>query len=700
MKKPERLREGDEILKYLKTKTSKPVGMKEIARNIGVFSGRSGSLRRVLKSLTSSGSIYRTHSGLYGIADRMNLITGEFQGHRDGYGFILPDKSGEADLFIPRRKTMGAMSGDRVIARVESLKRREGAIIKILERARKRIIGKLCHEKGSYFVAPKGKNLPFDVLVSAGNRNGAKSGNLVLVELTSYPTPTRPPEGRVLKVLPDADHPGVEIDMIIEEHSLPRSFASPVLKEAKGLSPTIRLGSRVDCRGLTTVTIDGEDAKDFDDAISIKKIKGGFILYVHIADVSHYVTWESVIDLEARRRGTSVYFPGQVIPMLPETLSNDLCSLLPRTDRFAFTVEMHVSTDGKMMKKEFYPSVINSNERLTYTAVGRILVDHDPVERERYGYLMEDLETMGELYDILKRSRVKRGSLDFDLPEPYILLDLQGSPEAIMKTERNVSHMIIEEFMIAANEAVSSTIEGLHVPSLYRVHEEPDIAKLDELRPILKTFGLETRGAGVSAFRSILKKIKGKTEGPMLNILLLRSLKQAKYSTKNSGHFGLASKSYTHFTSPIRRYPDLVVHRVLKDILSGKGITGENRSYLQSVLPEIAAHSSATERTADEAEREIVRAMRAWFMKDKVGNVYEGFVTSINPRGLRVQLKEIFVEGFLRVSSMSDDYYWFDEERFRLIGRRRKKSFTMGDEITVRVESVDIEEREIAFSLV
>jgi len=342
MKKPERLREGDEILKYLKTKTSKPVGMKEIARNIGVFSGRSGSLRRVLKSLTSSGSIYRTHSGLYGIADRMNLITGEFQGHRDGYGFILPDKSGEADLFIPRRKTMGAMSGDRVIARVESLKRREGAIIKILERARKRIIGKLCHEKGSYFVAPKGKNLPFDVLVSAGNRNGAKSGNLVLVELTSYPTPTRPPEGRVLKVLPDADHPGVEIDMIIEEHSLPRSFASPVLKEAKGLSPTIRLGSRVDCRGLTTVTIDGEDAKDFDDAISIKKIKGGFILYVHIADVSHYVRWESGIDLEARRRGTSVYFPGQVIPMLPETLSNDLCSLLPRTDRFAFTVEMHV----------------------------------------------------------------------------------------------------------------------------------------------------------------------------------------------------------------------------------------------------------------------------------------------------------------------------------------------------------------------
>jgi ribonuclease R len=626
----------------------------------------------------------------------MNLITGEFQGHRDGYGFILPEKSGEADLFIPRRKTMGAMSGDRVIARVESLKRRDGAIIKILERARTRIIGKLCHEKGSYYVTPKGKNLPFDVLVS-GNRKGAKSGNLVLVELTSYPTPTRPPEGRVLKVLPDAENPGVEIEMIIEEHSLPRRFAAPVLKEAKGLSPTIRLGSRVDCRGLKTVTIDGEDAKDFDDAISIKKIKGGFILYVHIADVSHYVTWESGIDREARERGTSVYFPGQVIPMLPETLSNNLCSLLPRTDRFAFTVEMHVSTAGKVMKKRFYPSVINSNERLTYTAVGRMLVDHDPVERERYDYLMQDLETMGELYEILKRSRVKRGSLDFDLPEPYILLDLQGSPEAIMKTERNVSHMMIEEFMIAVNEAVSSTIEGLDVPSLYRVHEPPDSAKLDELRPILKAFGIQTRGAGASDFRSILKKIKGRAEGPLLNMLMLRSLKQAKYSTKNTGHFGLASKSYTHFTSPIRRYPDLVVHRVLKEVLSGKGLSVRSRSYLESSLPAIAAHSSATERTAEEAEREIVRALRTWFMKDKVGNVYHGFVTSVNPRGLRIQLKEIFVEGYLRVSSMSDDYYIFDEERFRLIGRRRKRSFSMGDEIRVRVESVDVEEREINF---
>ncbi len=699
MKKPESLREGDAVLKYLKTKTSKPVGIKEIARSIGASAGRSGSLRRVLKSLTSSGSIYRTRSGLYGIADKMNLITGEFQGHRDGYGFILPDKSEEADLFIPRRKTMGAMSGDRVVARVESLKKRDGAIIKILQRSRKRIIGKLCHEQGSYYVEPKGKNLPFDVLVSPGNRKEAKSGNLVLVELTSYPTPTRPPEGKVLKVLPDADNPGVEIDMIIEEHSLPRRFAPAVLKEAKGFSETIGVGSRVDCRGLPTVTIDGEDAKDFDDAISVKKIKGGFILYVHIADVSHYVDWESKIDLEARERGTSVYFPGRVIPMLPETLSNNLCSLLPKTDRFAFTVEMHVSTDGKMMKKNFYPSVIHSNERLTYTAVGRILVDHDPVERERYGDLMEELETMGALYHVLKKSRVKRGSLDFDLPEPYILLDLQGSPEAIIRADRNMSHMMIEEFMIAANEAVSSYIESLHVPSLYRVHEDPDMAKLDELRPILKTFGIQTRGTGAGAFRSILKKIKGKPEGPMLNILLLRSLKQAKYATENTGHFGLASKSYTHFTSPIRRYPDLVVHRVLKDLLSGKGITDKKRGYLKSILPEIAAHSSATERTADQAEREIVRAMRTWFMKDKVGNEYEGLVTGVNSHGLRVQLKEIFVEGFLRVSSMADDYYRFDEDRFRLIGRRRKKRFTMGDEITVRIENVDVEDREITFGL-
>lgn len=699
MKKPESLKQTEAILAYLKRKASRPIGLKEIALNVGVPSSRTQSLRRSLKSLIRTGSIYRTRSGLYGAVERMNLVTGQFEGHRDGYGFVLPDTSGERDLFIPRRRTMGAMSGDRVVARVESLKKMDGSVIKILERSRQRIIGKVCYENGRWFVEPRRKNLPFDVLISNDSRKGAKKGSMVAVELTSYPTPTRPPEGRVLKLLRDPIGPTAEIDLLIEEYSLPRSFSLKVQREAMGMHRTIGPSARVDCRGLSTVTIDGEDAKDFDDAISVQKIKGGFILYVHIADVSHYVHWDSKIDIEGRQRGTSVYFPGHVIPMFPEVLSNDLCSLLPKKDRLTFTVELHIQTDGSIRKKDFYPSLIHSNERLTYTSVGRILVDNDRVERKRYGYLLEDLETMAELHEVLKRVRTARGSLDFDLPEPYILLDLRGSPEAIIKAERNVSHMIIEEFMIAANEAVSSFLERHKAPSLYRIHEEPDAAKLDELRPVLKAFGVAPKGATVRAFRSILRKIKGKDEGPMLNLLLLRALKQAKYAVENIGHFGLASDSYTHFTSPIRRYPDLVVHRVLKDIVTGKSIPLKEREHLERLLPEIAAHSSAMERRADEAEREAVSVMRTWFMKDKVGNEYEGIVTGMSSQGLRVQLRDIFVEGFLRVSLLTDDYYRFDEDRYCLVGRRTKKSYTLGQDLTVRIERVDIENREISLGL-
>jgi ribonuclease R len=495
------------------------------------------------------------------------------------------------------------------------------------------------------------------------------------------------------------DEPRLETDMIIEEHSLPRKFPSQVLKEARGFSETIRPRNRADCRDLLTVTIDGEDAKDFDDAISIKRSRNGFTLYVHIADVSHYVQWSSELDLEARRRGTSVYFPGNVIPMLPERLSNNLCSLLPRRDRLTFTAELHFNGSGGITKKLFYPSIINSNERMTYTSVKKILADNDPPERRKYGYLIESFEIMKELYEILKKLRIRRGSLDFDLPEPYILLDIQGTPEAIIKAERNISHMIIEEFMIAANEAVSSYIESKGLPSLYRVHEEPDMVKLEDLKPMLKAFGVQTKKSGTGAFRSILKSVKGTAEESLINILLLRSLKQAVYSTENMGHFGLASKSYTHFTSPIRRYPDLVVHRILRNIVSSNRATEKKKRNLEKLLPEIAAHSSKTERVAEDSEREIVSAMKAWFMKDKIGNEYRGTVMNINSHGLRIQLKDFFVEGFLHVSSMSDDYYRFDEAGYRLIGRRTKKRFSIGDEIHVRIESVNTEEREITLAL-
>jgi ribonuclease R len=693
------IKNREAVLNFLRTKTDKPSSIKEVAKSLGLYKKEIRPLKRIMESLIRSGDVFRTRSGFYGLAEKMNLTTGFFEAHRDGYGFVIPEKSGERDLFIPPRKTSGAMSGDRVVARIESMTRREGSIIKILEHARKKVVGTFYREGNMFYVKPKSRKIPFGILISPANKSGAKDGDHVVVELTSYPTAIKPPEGSVLKILPGVEEPADEIEMIVEEHSLPSKFPAAVLSEVRELGGEISPRKRVDCRDLLTVTIDGETAKDYDDAVSIRKTPDGLILWVHIADVSHYVPWDSVIDLEARKRGTSVYFPGSVIPMLPEKLSNDLCSLVPRQDRPTFTAEIHFDKKGRIIKKDFYPSIIHSNERMTYTSVRKILVDKDPRERQRYDYLLESFETMEELCAVLRDNRLKRGSLDFDLPEPEVLLDIQGRPESIIRSERNLAHMIIEEFMITANEAVASHLEELKFPSIYRIHEKPDPYKLDELRPIFNSFGLQVKKVDANTFQTILKKIKGKAEESLLNILLLRSLKQAKYSTDNTGHYGLASESYTHFTSPIRRYPDLVVHRMLRDSLLKNKLSKEKRGYFEKLLPEIAAHSSKTERAADEAEREIVNAMRVWFMKDKIGDEYKGVVSNISSHGLKIQLKDFFVEGFLHVSLMPDDYYWFDEKSYRLIGRRRKKAFTIGKEVNVRIERVNIEEREIVLGL-
>ncbi len=696
---PKDIKDRESVLTFLKTKTSRPVSFQEIAAYLRIGKKAVKSLKRIMRILVREGEVYKTKKGHYGIAVEMNLITGSFDAHRNGYGFVVTEKRGERDLFIPPRKTLGAMTGDKVVARVESPVRMEGSIIKILQRSQTKIIGELCKEKNVYYVKPKRKNIPFYIFVSSKNRGKAKSGDTVSVEITSYPSGARPPEGKILKVLPAVTEASLEIDLIIEEYSLPRKFPPVVLTESKTLNEISQLRKRVDCRDLLTVTIDGETAKDFDDAISIKKTDTGYVLYVHIADVSHYVPWDSALDTEARTRGTSVYFPGNVIPMLPERLSNNLCSLVPRQDRPTFTAEMHFDTKGSIIDKSFYPSLIHSNERMTYTSVKKILVDNDPAERGKYDYLLTSFELMEELFNLLRKQRVKRGSLDFDLPEPEILLDLQGNPESIISSERNMAHMMIEDFMIAANEAVGSHLEKIGVPALYRVHEEPDTAKLDELRPVFLAFGLKVGKTGKKAFHSILKQAKGTVEESLMNILLLRSLKQARYATENVGHFGLASTCYTHFTSPIRRYPDLVVHRILKDSLGGNKLTQKKIDYLEKLLPDIAIKTSNTERTADQAEREIVNAMRVWFMKDKVGNEYKGIVTNITSHGLKIRLKDFFVEGFLNVSSLADDYYRFEEENYRLIGRRTKKSFTVGQEMNVRIDRVNIEERGIVLGL-
>jgi ribonuclease R len=665
----------------------------------------SRALKRLLRTMVRSGELVLTRKGLFGPPEDMNLVNGYFEAHRDGYGFVIMEKPGERDLFISARATMGAMNNDRVLVRVENRQRREGRIIRILERAHTRIAGKFEVTGTGLYVKPKDKYINFDLSVAQKDRGGAKNGETVIAEIISYSAERKPSAGRIVKVLGKADDPRSEVESIVDEFDLPRRFPRTVHEEAlflsaqgvEGVVPGMQ--RRKDLTALPTVTIDGERAKDFDDAVSVKLSKHGYTLYVHIADVGFYVNWNSAIDIEARKRGTSVYFPDRVIPMLPKELSEELCSLKPKVERLSFTVEMNFDRNGTRLESKFYPSVIVSDERMTYTSVRKILVDNDALERAKYNHLLQDFELMGELCSILRNRRLVRGSLDFDLPEPEVLLDVRGAPEKIIKAERNYAHMIIEEFMIASNEAVAEHLEGLGIPILYRIHEEPDPMKFEDITRMMKTVGKVKQHLKLKDFPGILKAIKGRPEEEIINYMVLRSLKQARYSHINVGHFGLASKSYTHFTSPIRRYPDLVVHRILREVLRKKSLPDKRIQELNKLLPDTAFHSSRMERSADKAEREVLDAMRVWFMKDRAGEEFDAKVVNITPYGLKVRLKDFFVEGFLHISYITDDFYQFDERLMRLVGRHTRRSFTIGKELRVRLDRVDMEEREIILDI-
>ncbi len=695
----------ESVLSFFREKTQKPLSFRETVSSMGLSHAEARALKRLLRQMMREGDIVMTRKGLYGPAEDMNLITGYFEAHRDGYGFVILEKPDERDVFVPARSTSGAMNNDRVIVRVENWLRREGKIIRILERVTSRIVGRLDIAKNASYVKPKKKTIPFDLYVSPADRGEAKHGDTVIAEVISYPTDKRPPSGRIVKILKKPEDPVSEMESIIEEFDLPRRFPKTVLDETKSFTEiSAREDSpekRRDLRNLSTVTIDGERAKDFDDAVSIKLTEHGYRLWVHIADVGHYVGWNSAIDDEARKRGTSVYFPDRVVPMLPRELSEDLCSLKPKVERYAFTAEMDFSREGERVNAKFYPSLIMSDERMTYTSVRKILVDQGRAERERYEYLLRDFELMNELCGILRRQRFERGSLDFDLPEPEVLLDLQGNPEAIIRAERNLAHMLIEEFMIAANEAVAEHLEALGIPCLYRIHEEPDPMKLEDIMKVVKvTTRVRKKALKSGDFSQLLVAVKGAPGEEIINYMVLRSLKQARYSPVNVGHFGLASRCYTHFTSPIRRYPDLVVHRILREVLMKKRLSDKRVKELGEILPDIALHSSRRERLADEVEREVINAMRVWFMKDRVGEEYDGKVVSITPYGFKVRLRDFYVEGFIHVSYMTDDFYSYNERSLSLSGRNTGRTFKLGKEVRVRVERVDREEREILFGIV
>jgi ribonuclease R len=688
------------LLDFITQKAEHPMGFRELSERLKLSPPERRVLKRLLRTLTQEGQIIKTRKGLYGSVKEFEFLTGYFEAHREGYGFVVLEQPGQRDIFIPSRATMGAMDNDKVIVRLESQLRREGSIVRILDRAHKRISGIIDKDRSGYFLRPKDPKIPFDLYLGPSDLKGARLGDVVVAEITDYGDRRRPALGKIVKVINRPDNPAADIDALIEELDIPSRYPQKATIEAKELRHKVDLNSRRDLRWLNTFTIDGENARDFDDAVSVTPLGDGYRLWVHIADVSHYVRWDSPIDLEARKRGTSFYFPDRVIHMLPKELSEDLCSLKPRVDRLAMTVELDIDRDGQVIASSFYPSIINSNERLTYTIVRDLIVGADNEAVGDYLYLREDLVRMYELSQRLRQRRKARGSLDFDLPEPEVLLDLKGNPENIIKAERNIAHMLIEDFMIAANEAVARYLEEAQCPAIYRVHELPEKDKIEETFRFLYASGLISdpyQGRAKDLHRFI-SRISGHPHEELISKHLLRSMKQARYSTDNIGHFGLASEAYTHFTSPIRRYPDLIVHRILKSILL-KLPHPLREEEMEGLLSEIAFSSSRMERKADDAERAALDIMRVWFMKDRAGECFDAMVINVAPYGLRVRLKDYYVEGLMHVSYMHDDYYRYDEGSVSLRGSHKKRVFQIGTHLVVRLEAVDHEGREVLFGL-
>jgi len=681
---------------------------RDLMQAFGVTKGERKSFKDFMDRLVSEGHLVRLKGNSYALAPGENLVTGRLSCHPDGYGFVIPEGGGD-DVYIPARALAGSMHGDTVEVRIETFKaggKKEGRIVRTVARGQTRVVGRFEQLKGFGVVVPDETRISQQIVISREGIGRAKGGQVVVAEITAYPTEKRRPEGRIVEVLGFPDDPEVEVRTIIAKHGLPFEFPAEVLAEARAVPQTVGekdLKGRTDLREIVTVTIDGETARDFDDAVAVRKERGGNIrLWVSIADVSHYVKPDAPLDREAYLRGTSVYFPDRCIPMLPEELSNGICSLNPRVERLAMTAEMLFTRGGAMKEASFYPSVIKSNARLTYTIVKKILVDGDTDAIAAHKELVPHLEVMRELAQRLTDKRRKRGSIDFDLPEPQIILDLQGETTDIIQAERNLAHRIIEEFMLAANEAVASHIEAKGVPSLYRVHEPPDPAKLIDFQEFIFNFGFHFRMEGdrmePAEIQRILTETEGTPEERLINQVLLRCMKQARYSHENLGHFGLAARCYTHFTSPIRRYPDLVVHRILKALLAGK-MTDKEMARLETTLPETATHTSRRERVAMEAEREIVALKKAQFMREKIGEDFDGYITGVTSFGLFVELADLFVEGMVHVSTMGDDYYRYVEKQHSLVGERLKETYRLGDKVRVTVAAVSIEKKQIEFVL-
>ena len=695
---------------------------RDLADYLGLSRSEQKGLTDLLNRLQGAG-LLRRYGNDFRWAHSRRALTGTLRQRRRKTINFIPDEAEErarGRLRVAPEETGGAFDGDRVVASVTRGARaglREAKVELILRRGRLEVIGRLQRAFRQVWVESLDEKFPYEIDVESEEAAGIEEGWIVLAEVTGYPIAGQNPSGRIAKSLGAfSTDPGMDIEIVIHKHDLPHVFPPAVLGEAAAVSPEVTAGQcadRLDLRGVPTVTIDGETARDFDDAISLSRAEGGrFRLGVHIADVSYYVREGSALDSEARLRGTSVYFPERAIPMLPENLSNGICSLNPGVDRLAMSALMEIDRRGRVISYQLRETVIRSDERMTYTDVNKLLAGGEPAVARRYGGVLDLFRVMEELARILIKMRAARGAIDFNLPEAVFEFDDEGRIAGVLKAERNIAHRMIEEFMLLANETVAGHLERLGVPSLYRIHEDPEPQRVVEFAELAAAYGYRfpAEGVGSKDYQRLSAQLAGKPEERVLSYAMLRSLQRARYAAGNAGHFGLAAPVYTHFTSPIRRYPDLIVHRILRRLLShslewGEGAARDTGRRLPSPIPLdelelIAEESSERERAADAAEHEIDDWRKAAFMAERVGEEFEGVIVNVRDFGFFIELDDFFIEGLVSVSSLADDYYHFDERRHQLMGRDRGRAFRLGDRARVRVERVNVDRHLVDFSVI
>ena len=685
-----------------------PVSPGQLAQLLGITASEQEGFERRLNAMRRDGQIIRNRRDAICVVTKLDLITGTVQGHPDGFGFVVRDGDGP-DLYLAPSEMHKVLHGDRVAVREAGVDRRgrpEAKIAEVLERANHRVVGRLHSERGVLFVVAENKRISQDLLVPPGDALDAKPGQVVVAEIIEQPGKHAQPIARVVEVLGNFADPGMEIEIALRKHDLPYEFPHAVVKACAGLGNSVTaadIRGRTDLRKLPLVTIDGETARDFDDAVYCEPLSGGakggkaggFRLIVAIADVGHYVKHADPLDMEARNRGNSVYFPRRVIPMLPEALSNGLCSLNPETDRLCMVCDMKVDAHGDVRDYQFYPAVMWSHARLTYTAVAEMLGDADGATARRHAGLLPHLVNLQSLYQLLARARAKRGAIDFDSTETQMIFDAHGKIERIIPVHRNDAHRLIEECMLAANVCASAFLSGNEHPTLYRIHEGPTPDRLLGLREFLKGFGLQLGGGDAPRagdYAKVLERCKDRPDAQLLQTVMLRSLRQAVYSPENVGHFGLAYDAYAHFTSPIRRYPDLLVHRAIMAVL-------QNKHYEPGNWRELGAHCSQTERRADEATRDVESWLKCYYMRDRVGETFNGTISSVVGFGIFIALDDVYVEGLVHVSDLGSDYFHFDAAKHLLLGERTAKRYRLGDRVKVKVVRVDLETSRIDFVL-